>query len=136
MPLYLPEKYEAGTLPTPSIVGLREGVKFILETGLENIEKYLEELTNYTLLGLKDIRGIEYVTGNCGVISFTAKDKSPSEISAYLAEHDICTRNGFHCAPFIHKRLGTKNGTVRVSLSCFNKYSDINSFLYRLNKIC
>lgn len=136
MPMYLPERYEAGTLPTPSIVALREGIKFILDVGIKDISAHLCSLTEYALMGLSQISSVEYLGGEGGVVSFTLKNHTPSQISAYLSEFDICTRSGYHCAPLIHGRLGTeRGGTVRASFSFFNKTDDVDALIYRLSKI-
>ncbi|MGG7060777.1 aminotransferase class V-fold PLP-dependent enzyme, partial [Clostridium tertium] len=50
-----PDKYESGTHNTPGIVGLNEGVKFILETGIDNIRAHEEELCQYMLDRLREV---------------------------------------------------------------------------------
>jgi selenocysteine lyase/cysteine desulfurase len=52
-PDFMPDKFESGTLNTPGIAGLREGLKFIEETGIKNILKHETELTNYLRRELK-----------------------------------------------------------------------------------
>ena len=45
-------------------------------------------------------------------------------------------RAGLHCAPFAHKTVGTlPDGTVRLSVSAFNRESEIDTFLSSLRAI-
>ena len=136
MPLALPERFEAGTLPSPSIISLNEGIKFIEKISLEAISEKLEKLSGYMLDGISSIKNVEiYGTGN-GVMAFNI-GKLPSEDVAYLLNRKgICTRAGLHCAPFVHRLIGTlERGAVRVSLSYFNKKSDIDALIRAAKEI-
>ena len=57
-PDLLPDKYESGTHNTPGIVGLNEGVKFVLETGIEKIREHEEQLCEYMLNRLEEVPNI------------------------------------------------------------------------------
>lgn len=130
----LPEKYEAGTLPTPSIVGLAEGIKFINSVGLGEIEKKINTLTECTKEILSKFSGISILGAENGIVSFNFKDYHSNKISNLLDKHGIATRSGYHCAPMIHEALNTKNqGAVRISFSYLNRYQDLNR-LYRALK--
>ena len=53
-----------------------------------------------------------------------------------LAQYGIAVRAGLHCAPFAHKTVGTlPDGTVRLSVSAFNRESEIDTFLSSLRAI-
>ena len=54
-PNFLPDKMESGTLNTPGIVGLNEGVNFILSKGLKNIRNHEIELMDYLTTELKKL---------------------------------------------------------------------------------
>ena len=62
-PIVVPDRYESGTPNTAGIVGLGEGVGFILERGTAAIRGHEEELTGMLLQGLsirgKDIRSCQ-----------------------------------------------------------------------------
>ena len=137
MPLLLPERYEAGTLPTPSIVSLIEGINFIESVGVSEIENkinYLTERVEYVLNKIKNV--VIYECGN-GIVSFNVVGVPAEIVSSYLAEEGICTRCGLHCAPLAHKTIGTLGiGTVRVSLSYFNRACEIDKFYYSLSSFC
>ena len=53
-----------------------------------------------------------------------------------LSNDNICTRAGLHCAPSVHKKLGTlKTGAVRASVSYFNSLSDIDALYKSVREI-
>ena len=54
-----------------------------------------------------------------------------AELGAILDQSfDIAVRPGLHCAPYIHKALGTfPDGLVRVSTGPFNTAADIDTLI-------
>ena len=133
MPDEPPEKYEAGTLSCPAIVTLSEGIKFINSVGIENITDKINRLTSYTLDRLNDLKDIHIYGANSGIISFNKEGLSSFETADMLSERSIAVRGGFHCAPEIHKKLGTeKRGTVRISYSYLNTFSDADRLIEAL----
>ena len=131
MPMLLPERYESGTLPTPAIVGLNEGIRFINEVGIGEIEGRILHLTNILKNELDGIKKLSVYGVKNGIAAFNLANIPSSVLSEQLDKSGIATRSGFHCAPLIHKKLGTdKVGAVRASLSYFNTENDI----YRLVK--
>jgi cysteine desulfurase family protein len=141
-PNLLPDKYESGTHNTPGIVGLNQGVKFILEEGIENIRKHEEDLCEYMLNRLEEVPNI-VIYGpkdskkRAAVISINIGNMDSGEITFLLdSEHDIATRSGIHCAPLAHKTLGTlEQGAVRFSLGYFNTKQDIDTAIEVLKQI-
>ncbi len=135
MPRFLPEGYEAGTLPTPAIVALGAGIKFINKVGISKIEERIRVLSNALNERLKSIKGLTMTEENdLGVTSFNLCGFRSEGLAYYLNGHGICTRAGLHCAPLAHKLYGTDTyGSVRVSLSYFNKMGDID-YLYKTLK--
>ena len=126
MPILLPEAYEAGTLSTPAIVSLGEGVRFVDSIGLDFILSHLNRLTNILVEMLSSIDGIKIYGNSSGIVSFNYRDIPSSELSNKLSEKGICVRGGLHCAPMAHEKHGTINqGMVRVSLSYLNNEKDI-----------
>ena len=142
-PQIIPDRYESGTPNTPGIVGMGAGIKYILDTGIDNIRKHEEELTAYMLSELKKIEkiiiyGTKDAKKQASVISINVGDLDSSEISYILDQaFDIAVRSGLHCAPLAHKSLGTfEQGTVRFSIGYFNKKTDIDNAVSALKKIC
>ncbi len=133
MPKALPEHFEAGTLPTPAIVSLHEGIRFV-QSHLSEIKRREQTLTLRCEEMLKSIKNAEVFSSGSGILSFRIKNLPSAYIAEKLDSHGICVRSGLHCAPLIHKRLGTlESGTVRLSFSYFNKLSELDRF-YKLMK--
>ena len=69
MPEFLPERFEAGTVPTPAIVSLLAGIEYINNVGLQNIEEKNEYLTEKFADVIRSVeKCVLYEYGN-GVLS-------------------------------------------------------------------
>ncbi len=140
-PDFLPDKFESGTLNTPGISGLYEGVKFIEKTGIKNIEKHEESLTEYLIKELKKLSyvkmyGPDHHENRSAVVSITIENIDSSQVGYSLNKKGIAVRTGFHCAPLIHGIIGTcKSGTVRISPGYFNTHGDIESIIKAIKEI-
>ena len=124
----LPEKYEAGTMPTAEVVAFNESIKFIQSIGFENIMKHEKELTNYAIDNLKKINSVKII-GNpknrAGVISFIVKGVHPHDISTIVDEDGVAIRAGHHCCQILHERLNL-SATARASIGVYNTKEDID----------
>ncbi len=134
-----PESMEAGTGATPNIMSLKAGIKYV-QKHFDKINAKIETLTKYLIDNLlKQENIILYTKPDClnGVVSFCVKGHQPSEVVDILNQHGICVRSGLHCAPLVHEYLGTlKNGgTIRVSISHYNKKREIDKLLKVLSSI-
>jgi len=132
----LPEKYEAGTMPTAEVVAFNESIKFMQSIGIENITKHENELTNYALENIKKINSVNIV-GNpknkAGVISFTIKGVHPHDISTIVDEEGVAIRAGHHCCQILHERLNLP-ATARASIGIYNTKEDIDILCEAIKK--
>ena len=124
----LPEKYEAGTMPTAEVIAFNESIKFMNSIGIENLMNHEKELTNYALENLKKINSLNII-GNpqnkAGVISFTIKGIHPHDISTIVDEEGVAIRAGHHCCQILHKKLNL-SATARASIGIYNTKEDID----------
>ena len=142
MPLQMPERFESGTLNTPGIAGLKAGIEFITEVGLDTIAAHEQHLVDLLVRGLRSIDGVT-VYGKAdsghhgGAVSFTCQNRDPSEIGFVLdQDYDIMVRVGLHCAPGAHRMIGTfPAGTVRVSPGYFTTIDQIELLIQAVHKI-
>jgi len=141
-PANLPDRYESGSLNIAGIISLREGIKFIEKVGLENIRKQQMELTHQLLQSLKNIEGIrlygpEDPRERLAIISFSLKGYTSQEISNFLdRKYHIITRSGLHCAPLVHKTMGTlRGGLVRVSLGFWNTLEEVEQLVKAIEQL-
>lgn len=139
-PELFPEKLESGTISTPLILGLGAGIQFV-ETNFKDINDKIDDLTTFLNYELTNMGyGITVYTepeNATGVLAFNIADVDSGQIANILNEkYDICVRGGYHCAPLKHKALDTiKQGAVRISLSCFNSFTEIQKVLYAVKHI-
>lgn len=131
-PSSMPEHIEAGTVNSHSIAGLKAGLEFIQKTGISKIrekENMLVDLFYNSIKNIKDIKIYgDFSTKERGpIVSLNLGNYSSSSVSDELFERfEIATRSGGHCAPLMHKALGTeKQGAVRFSFSYFNTKDEV-----------
>jgi len=139
MPIALPERLEAGTLPVPAIASLRAGCTFIDEIGLDVIRRHEESLFLYCrerLLSFKPVKIYRAgVHGSC--LLFNLDFMKSDEVGELLSDRGICVRSGFHCAPLAHSSIKTgEYGAVRVSFSIFNTKEDVDALYGAVREIC
>ena len=136
-PVNTPESLESGTLNTPSISAMGEGIKWTI-ANFEKVNKKIKFLQDIIINYMKGNNKIRiFAEDDMGIISFSVKGKSPNEIADILNERfDIAVRSGLHCAPLMHKFLGTeKEGLVRVSIGFENSEDDALKLIKALDKI-
>ncbi|SKA91529.1 cysteine desulfurase family protein [Clostridium sp. USBA 49] len=141
-PSFLPDKFESGTMNTPAIAGLFEGINFINKEGIYNIKEKEEYLTSKFIEGLLNmdhiiLYGIKNHKKMTSVISINSTKIDNSELGYILDNnYGIITRTGLHCSPLAHKTIGTfPQGTLRFSFGFFNDIKDVNYTLESLNNI-
>ncbi|MBF0550094.1 MAG: aminotransferase class V-fold PLP-dependent enzyme [Deltaproteobacteria bacterium] len=141
-PREMPDGLESGTPNMPGICGLKEGVSFVLDTGVEAIENRERELGRLIRQGLVEMPGISvYGPANelhrTGLVSFNLKDVNPAEVGYVLdSVYGVAVRTGLQCAPLAHRTIGTfPAGTVRVSPGWFNTQADVVALLNAIGDI-
>lgn len=136
MPEISPERFEAGTLPTPLIAGLHAGIEFVLERTPAAILAHEEELSRMLKDALADMRRVHVYAPHHGgsIVLFNVDGITSEELAATLNAHGICTRAGLHCAPLAHDTLGT-DGALRVSFGVGNTKKEVRSFIRTLEGI-
>lgn len=120
MPTMLPERLEAGNINVPAFAGLLEGIKQTLTRDLAAEAQANRLRTMACCAELRDIAGIElFAAEQLAIISLRLRGYAVQELAMILdSEFGIEARAGLHCAPLIHKALGTfPEGTLRISFS-------------------
>lgn len=137
MPDVLPERFEAGTIPSPSVVSLLYGIEFIKKIGIHEIENKIIRLADrYVELISSCKNATLYEHGN-GVVSFNVGDVPSSVIAEEFSKSGVCIRGGLHCAPLAHKSIGTlERGTARISVSYLNELKECDRFYKVLCSVC
>lgn len=136
-----PEHLEAGTLNVTGIAGLAAGVAWLLERGVDAVAARERALAERLRAGARDIGGITlYGSGaadGAGIVALNLAGWASSELADALGyEFDIAVRAGLHCAPRMHRALGTfDTGAARLSLSAFTTVDDVDAALGALAEL-
>jgi cysteine desulfurase family protein len=141
-PKEFPYYLEGGTPNVLGVAGLVAGLDFVEERGLEAIRKHELELCDRLRDALADMPGFE-VFGHAdaarrvGTVSFRCEVMTATDLGAILDQSfDIAVRPGLHCAPYVHKALGSyPDGLVRVSTGPFNTAADIDRLVGALKEV-
>ncbi len=141
-PLEYPYFLEGGTPNVLGVAGLAAGVNYVQEHGMDRIRQHeatlserlwrrLEEIAAYQVFGHRDH------SQRVGTVSLRSKLLPAAEIGGILDQaFDIAVRPGLHCAPYIHRSLGTfPEGTIRVSPGPFNTEQEIDQLARALQEI-
>jgi len=95
-----------------------------LQAGLEKIE-------GVTLHGTTSLEH------RLPVLSLSIEGRDAADVGMLLdVDFNIASRTGLHCAPLIHKQMGTApRGTVRLSLGPMNKADDVEAAVAAVTEI-
>lgn len=142
MPEFMPDKFEAGTLNLPGIIGLNVSLEYIHRVGIDTIfetEKQLAQLFIEEIDKLPNVKiiGVRDWNKRVGTVSLDFESIDNAEVSFILdSESGIMTRCGLHCAPLAHQTLGTyPQGTVRFAFGHKNTEEDVEYAVSAIRKI-
>jgi cysteine desulfurase family protein len=147
-PTFMPDKFEAGSHNTIGIIGLSEGVRYVLERGVESIWEHergliatmIESLTEWGEMPGFTMYGPATVKDRCGVFSVRIERcDDPKDLADLLeSRYGILTRPGLHCAPGAHQTIGSARfgGTTRFSFGPFLTLQDVKYAADALGEIC
>jgi cysteine desulfurase/selenocysteine lyase len=126
-----PWKFEAGTPAIESVVGLGAAINFLLEIGMDNVQRKFKQLSLFTekeiqlkipqavILGASQER-------SSGPYSFYINGMSSHLLARGLSDrYGICVRSGFHCAQPLHQQLNTPP-SLRISFWIYNTKAEIS----------
>lgn len=138
-PEFMPDKFHSGTMNTPAIAALGEGVKYVLKHGVTSINEHEMSLTKRFK---EELMNMDKVTvygsdNSVATVAFNVSGMSSEEFFEHLNGR-AALRAGYHCAPLAHVALGTANGgVVRASFGIFNSIRDvrkITDYVYEIGK--
>lgn len=133
----LPFKFEAGTPDYVATHGLATAIRYLEQTGMENIARHEQELTNYCMQRLSEIEGMRFfgtAPGKDAVVSFLVGDIHHLDLGTLLDRLGIAVRTGHHCAEPLMQRLGIQ-GTVRASFALYNTKEEIDALAAGIERV-
>ena len=125
-------RFESGTPNIGGIVGCSEGIKFLNEIGMDNIERQEKYLRRYLIKELESIPYVKIYNKDCegSTVIINIDGVLSGDLGLYLNTLGICVRSGKHCA----KMGDNKEDTVRISLYFYNTYEEIDYLISALKK--
>jgi cysteine desulfurase family protein len=141
-PKEFPYYLEGGTPNVLGVAGMVAGLDFVEERGLDSIRHHEVQLCDRLRAALAEMPGFE-VFGHTdparrvGTLSFRCEIMPATDLGAILDQSfDVAVRPGLHCAPYVHKALGSyPDGLVRVSTGPFNTVADIDRLVAALSEV-
>jgi selenocysteine lyase/cysteine desulfurase len=141
-PKEYPYYLEGGTPNVLGVAGLVAGLDYVEKRGLASIHDQEIGLCDRLRSALAELPGFQVfghddATRRVGTVSFRHESIPATDLGAILDQSfDIAVRPGLHCAPYIHRALGTfPDGTVRVSVGPFNTAAEIDQLIAALKEI-
>lgn len=134
MPSDSPERFEAGTPNTPAIAALSASLEYINIEGIDKIYEHEKILYDKAIEMLQSIKNInlysDFTSKNyIGAILFNINKYRCEETARILHRNQIFVRDGYHCSPLAHKKLGTiETGGVRISFGYYNTLRELDKF--------
>jgi len=137
----LPAGFETGRPDIPAFAGLRAALRWHEESGAV-CQREGRRLGQLLRKGLRRIGGLRVLSDarrapRVPIVSLLVTGQRVADVKANLEERfGIRCSSGLHCAPLIHKAIGSKpDGTVRLSLSGFNTEGQVRYALRALRRI-
>lgn len=138
----MPTILEAGTLNSHGIAGLNASLDYIFQNKMEMLTSRACNLAKRFYDGIKALDSIKIygdfeATYHSPIVSINIDDMDSSEVSNILStKYNIATRPGAHCAPLMHKAIGTDNqGIVRFSFSHTNNEKEVDFAINAVKEI-
>lgn len=143
MPEALPARYEAGSHNVPALAGVTAAVRYLQEHGVAAMAEHEAALTVRLMGGLADIPGVTIYGApsehrRLGVVSFAVAGYDPQEFATMLdASAGVQARAGLHCAPLLHRALGSHSmgGLVRLSIGWANTLEQIDAAIAAVEQL-
>ncbi len=131
-----PARFEAGTQPVAQVVGMGVAAEYLMEIGMDAVERYEDELTKRTLDGILEIPGVRVLgpterASRIGVVAFDVDGVHPHDVGQVLDSQGIAIRVGHHCAQPIHQHFGV-HASSRASFAPYNTVEEVDRFLEAL----
>ncbi|MBM4095505.1 MAG: aminotransferase class V-fold PLP-dependent enzyme [Planctomycetes bacterium] len=141
-PALYPYHLEGGTPNVLGVAGLVAGLKWLAEKGIGAIHDHEVALARRLVAGLGEIPGVEVFgtddwSRRVATVPFRLETVPVADVGGILdSSFNIAVRPGLHCAPYVHKAIGTApEGLVRASPGPFNTEADIDALISAVREI-
>ena len=132
-----PYRFEAGTRHVAGAVSLAAAIRYLDELGWEGLARHEQDVLRYAMNRLSEENGVTvYGTAwpKYSVVSFVLDGIQCLDAASILDKMGIAVRSGHHCAQPLMKQFGIE-GTVRVSLACYNKLEEVDALMEGIGRL-
>ncbi|HEX5447336.1 MAG TPA: cysteine desulfurase [Pirellulales bacterium] len=123
-----PAKFEAGTPPIVSAIGLGAAIDYLSAIGIDAIHAHERRLCTLAHEVLATVGGVKFLgpppEQKAGIVSFTLEGVHAHDVAQLLDRQGIAIRAGHHCAMPLHKRLGIA-ASSRASFYLYNTPAEV-----------
>ena len=137
----IPDCFECGTPAIEGIIGFSASLRYLLNIGYEEIEKYMKELDTYMYNKLKELNNIELIfpisKKHIPIFTFNFKNKNLDihYVAKVLSDsYNIAVSAGYQCNQPLYSKVGAKGG-IRASLYIYNTKEEIDYFINKIREI-
>ena len=126
----IPERFESGTPNIEGILGLNAAINYLNTIGMNNIEEYCANLSEYFMNKLSKLDNVDIYNfdARTGIVTFNLKGIFAQDAASYFNKFGIAVRTGNHCAKIL-KNIIHVNETIRASMYFYNTKEEIDKFV-------
>jgi cysteine desulfurase family protein len=130
-----PWRMEFGTPNMVGVAALWAGQDWLDQQGVEKTHAREIGLAKRLVEGLRQIDGVrlyccDSLENHLSTVSMNIAGLDAADVGTMLdVDHNVATRTGLHCAPLVHRQLGTLSihGSVRFSIGALNTEAHIDA---------
>ena len=131
-----PFKFEAGTPCVEGVLGFKAALEYLMELGMDNVQKYGHDLHDYFLKRMSELDNVEVYNpkSETSIVTFNVKGIFAQDAAAYLNKMGIACRSGNHCAKILLNVIGVSE-TIRASVYLYNTKEEVDYLIDVLKDI-
>jgi cysteine desulfurase / selenocysteine lyase len=132
----LPYKFEAGTPNIAGGIGFGAAVDYVESIGIDEIERYERELSDYAWEKLRAIEGLRIIgtaEDRGAVFSFVVEGAHAHDLATILDVEGVAVRAGHLCTQPILKKFGVP-AVARAAVSLYNTREEIDRLVEAIEK--
>ncbi|MHB1218679.1 MAG: aminotransferase class V-fold PLP-dependent enzyme [Alphaproteobacteria bacterium] len=133
----VPHRFEAGTPNIAGTIGLAAAMDYVMDLGLDAIERHEAKVLDYAHKRLSEINSVRIVgtaKEKASILSFNIGDVHPHDVGTILDREGVAVRVGHHCAQPLMDKLGLV-ATVRASFGIYNTMDDVDALCAAVHKV-
>lgn len=134
----IPWRFESGTPPIASIIGLNEAIKYVESIGVTSISEKNEVLAKVLYETIGDLGRVAVLSPNASVkrVPIISLVGLKSDVAARVLSdsYGVMARGGHHCAHPMHDFFGCES-SLRLSLHIYNEVDEIKAVAKALFEI-